>query len=110
MGLRQIRMADQIRDILGKCFSANQMMDPRLGGVTVTAVKLSKDLQIATVYFRVYGDSSKDDAKKGLESASGFLRKKLAASIDLRRVPELRFFYDESVEKASRIEDLLRQL
>ena len=63
MGLRQERMADQIRDTLAVCFSGGQMADPRLSQVTITAVKLSGDLQIAKVYFRIYSGGSEEIAK-----------------------------------------------
>lgn len=110
MGLRQERLSDEIRDLLAMCFQGGQLSDPRLKDVTITAVKATADLQIAKVYFRVYADSSQEEAKKGLESASGYLRKRLAEGLDVRRVPELKFFYDESIEHASNIEGLLEQL
>ena len=116
MGLRQQRLADQIRDLLAQCFSAGQMRDPRLETVTITHVKLSGDLQLATVYYRIMNESGSnlgqevDGAQAGLEHASGFLRKKLAGHLDIRRVPNLRFFYDESVERGARIEYLLSKL
>lgn len=113
MGLRQERIADEIRDIVARCFQAGVMGDPRLEGVTVTGVKISPDLQLASIYFRIYGDDNEENiaqAKKGLESATGFFKKRLAKGLDLRRVPDLRFFYDESIERASKIEDMLRNL
>ena len=88
----------------------NQMRDPRLEGVAITHVKVSADLQLATVYFRLYNQEHKDQAKTGLERSKSFLRKHLAQNLKLRRVPELRFFYDESVEHGSRIEALLDQI
>lgn len=110
MGLRQERVADEIRDVLAMCFQAGQMEDPRLKGVTITAVKLTADLQLASVYFRVYDESAAAEAQRGLISASGFLRRRLAESIDMRRVPGLRFFFDESIQHGSRIEELLARL
>lgn len=111
MALRQQRLADEIRDILASLFSGGQMSDPRLESVTITAVKLSGDLQLASVYFRVYGEDPKVDAvQRGLESAAGLMRRRLADELDVRRVPTLRFFYDESIERGSRIEDLLAKL
>lgn len=109
MGLRQYRLAEEIRDLLAGCFLAGQMSDPRLDGVTITFVKLSADLQLASVYFRVYNDESIPDTKDGLKHCKGFLRRHLATHLSLRRVPELRFFYDESIEKGARIEELLSQ-
>ena len=110
MGLRQDRLADEIRDILASCFLGGKMSDPRLESVTITAVKISPDLQLASVYYRVYEGADADAAEKGLQSASGFLKKKLAKSLDVRRIPDLRFFFDESIEKSSRIEELLHQI
>jgi ribosome-binding factor A len=112
MGLRQERLADEIRDVLAGCFAGGQLRDPRLEGVSITAVKLSGDLQVASVYFRIYGEAtaaSVQAIKGGLESAAGHLRKKLADSFEIRRVPTLRFFFDESIETGSRIEKLLAQ-
>lgn len=111
MGVRQQRLADEIRDIIGVAFMGGQMSDPRLGSVTITAVKLTGDLQLATVYFRVMSDEVKvKDVARGLESATTFLRRQLAEALDIRRVPNLRFFYDESIERGSRIEDLLSKI
>jgi ribosome-binding factor A len=108
--MRQERLADQIRDLIGRCFQGGILEDPRLQAVTITAAKISPDLQIASLYFRVYGEADPDAALAGLESAKGLFRRELAKGLKLRRVPELRFFFDESVERASRIEDLLRKL
>lgn len=107
MGLRKDRLADEIRDIVGSCFLGGIMSDPRLEGVTITAVKLSGDLQLASVYYRVYSDDLAAAAGKGLASAAGFFRKKLAEALEIRRVPELKFYYDTSIEYGSRIEELL---
>ena len=110
MGLRQDRLADQIRDILGRSFQGGQMQDPRLQNIAVTAVKVTGDLQIASVYYRFFGEAEQPAVQAGLERASGFLRNQLADGLDLRRVPNLRFFFDESVEEGARIEQLLANL
>jgi ribosome-binding factor A len=109
MSARKDRLGDEIRDLLANCFAGDRLNDPRIQGVTVTHVKLTGDLQLASVYFRVYESERKDEVLKGLESCKGFLRKHLASGLDIRRVPELRFFYDESVEYGSRIEFLIEQ-
>lgn len=108
--IRQLRLADQIRDVISQCFQANLMQDPRLDKVVITAVKLSADLQIATVYYRVFDLSLKESALIGLKHASGFLKQKIADNIKMRRVPQLRFFYDESIERAEKIEFLLQKI
>ncbi len=111
MGLRQERLADEIRDLIAVCFMGGQMSDPRLDNVNITAVKLTGDLQLASVYYRVIGDDvAVKEAQKGLHSASGFLRHRLAEALEIRRIPSLRFFHDESVERGSRIEGLLARL
>ncbi len=86
------------------------MADPGLATVTITAVKLTADLQNASVYYRVYLDENKEEVRMALRRANGFLRHKLAQTLEIRRVPELRFFYDESVEHGARIEELLGQI
>jgi ribosome-binding factor A len=110
VSLRVNRLTDEIRDILASCFQGGLINDPRLTEVTITSVKLSPDLQIAKVYYRVYNDANIKSALKGLEHATGFLKKALSGKLDLKRIPELKFFYDESIEEGSRIESLLRQI
>lgn len=110
MGLRQERMADQIRDILALNFQGGQLNDPRLAPVTLTAVKLTADLQLATIYFRTYDESEAAAAQRGLESASSRFRKQLGLALDIRRVPQLRYSYDKSLEHAARIETLLGKI
>jgi ribosome-binding factor A len=110
MSIRQDRMADEIRDIVASCFAGGQMQDPRLQHVTITAVKISPDLQYATVYFRTMPGEDIDTAKRGLDRAAGFFRARLAEALDVRRVPVLKFFYDESIEHGARIEDLLNKI
>ena len=109
MSIRKERLADQIRDLLATSFLGGRMNDPRLEGVTITAVKLSPDMQVASVYYRVYEDVKRDDSLSALGRASGFLKRSLK-TLDIRRIPDLRFFYDESLERAARIETLLGQI
>ena len=110
MGLRKDRMSDEIRDLIASCFTGGQMSDPRLENVTITAVKLTPDLQLAYVYYRPMVGADTERCQRGLESAAGFLRKMLADTLEVRRVPNLKFFYDESIEKGSRIEELLTKV
>jgi ribosome-binding factor A len=110
MGLRQDRLGDEIRDLLASTFSGDKIQDPRLKLLTITAVKLSGDLQIANVYYRVMNETPAKEVEGGLASASGFLRRIIASNLDVRRVPDLRFFYDKSVETGERIEELLEKI
>jgi ribosome-binding factor A len=84
-----------------------QVKDPRVTGlITVHQVTVSRDLGIARVRFGVFGDVDAAEASAGLRQAAGFLRRCLAASLHLRRMPELRFEYDEP----SNVDALLRQI
>ena len=85
--------------------------DPRVGFVTVTGVKVTDDLHLATVYFSVLGtDADRKGAEAGLNSARGYLRRELGKALRMRYVPDLMFRYDESVEYGSRIERLLSEI
>lgn len=114
MGLRRDRLADEIRDVVAGCFSGGQMRDPRLEFVTITAVKLSADLQVASIYYRRMNaedhESTEEQIAPALDKAAGYFRTLLAKRLDVRRVPTLRFFYDKSVENGAKIEELLAGL
>ena len=111
MGLRQDRVADQIKDAISAQLQGGVMNDPRLQAVSITYAKVSPDLQVATIYFRCFDPAvSLDDVRASLTGSSGFFRKCLASRLKIRRVPQLRFFFDESIETASRIEALLSQI
>lgn len=85
--------------------------DPRVGFVTVTGVKVTDDLHLATVYFSIIGgEAERKGAEAGLNSARGFLRREIGKVLRMRYVPDLMFRFDESVEYGSRIESLLKQI
>ena len=82
--------------------------DPRLQGVSLTAVDLSRDLSVARVYFSLLNpDDAVEPVQAGLDKATGFLRRKLGAAIQVRHVPELRFIHDDSAERGARIDELI---
>jgi ribosome-binding factor A len=85
--------------------------DPRIGFVTVTRVKVSPDLQQARVYYTLIGDDrARQETARGLEAARPFFRRHIGARLRLRRVPELTFEFDRSVEHQDRVEQLLREI
>jgi len=85
-----------------------EISDPRAGFVTVTRVKLSKDLTAARVYYSVLGDeAAKANTARMLESAGGYLQRLIGRSLDLRRVPHIEWTYDESIEQAARLDDAI---
>ncbi len=84
--------------------------DPLIGFVTITDVDVSPDLKHARVYFSVLGsDQQKADSAKGMRRAAKYIRGLIAERMHLRYVPTLRFEFDETPERAQRIERLLRQ-
>lgn len=82
--------------------------DPRLQGVSLTSVDLSRDLGVARVYFSLMNPDDKPEAAmEGLNKASGFLRAKLGKALEVRHVPELRFIHDDSAEHGMKISELI---
>lgn len=87
-----------------------ELKDPRVQTATITAVETTSDLAHATVYVRTLGDRmSPDEAIEGLESAAGYVRKRLGRELHLRRIPELHFEVDRTLERARRIDELLEK-
>lgn len=89
-----------------------ELKDPRIAGlVTVTEVRVSPDLRQARVYVSVMGtDAEQSSTLKGLEAASGFVRRELTERLGLRRSPEIYWVLDKTEEYGEHIEDLLRQV
>lgn len=88
-----------------------ELRDPRVQGVTVTGVRTAPDLTHARVMVRVLGDDgARDAALVGLEAATPYLRKAMGQSLRIRRIPELDFEIDASLERAARIEELLDEV
>jgi ribosome-binding factor A len=109
-GSRPDRVGEQIRQELSKILT-QQIHDPGIGFLTLSRVKVTADLQLARVLYTVIGtDKQKKETQKALERAIPFLRRQIASRIRLRRVPELQFFYDQSVEHQDRIEQILLDL
>jgi ribosome-binding factor A len=109
-GSRPDRVADLIRSELATLL-VRDVHDPGIGFVTLTRVQLSPDLQQARVRYTSLGDDKARAATaKALERATPFLRRQMGSRLRLKRVPELRFDYDESVAGQDRIERLLSDI
>ena len=109
-GSRPDRVAEEIRHELATML-ARHVHDPGIGFVTLTRVTISPDLQLARVFYTMIGDASKrKETERALIRATPFLRRQLGSAIRLRRVPELRFEFDQSVENQDRIERILLEL
>ena len=88
-----------------------EVRDPGIGLVTLTRAKVSPDLQLVRVYYSLLGDEkARKETARALERATPFLRRQIASRVMLRRVPELRFQFDESIEHQDRIERILLEL
>ncbi len=86
----------------------NEIKDPRVKFVTITAVQVTNDLQNAKIYVSLYGkEEEKQDCLKGLSSALGFIRKQIGQRIRLRVTPELSIHEDKSLEYSEHIQKLL---
>jgi ribosome-binding factor A len=107
---RTDRVSGEIHKIISGLIQKD-IKDPRLGMVTITGVKMSPDLRHARIYFVITGGKLKsDDATQGFQSATGFIKKAISRQLDLRYIPHLSFFYDESFDYGDRIDNMLKQL
>ncbi len=108
-GGRMRRVDEAMRMVLSDAI-ATDLKDPRVGFVTVTAVKTSPDLRHARVYVSVLGDGAeREDSMAGLRSAHGYLQRRLASELTLKHTPALAFAYDDSVDHGMRITELIDQ-
>jgi ribosome-binding factor A len=109
-GSRPARVGDSIRQELSELIT-RQVKDPGIGFITITDVKVTPDLQIARVYYTTIGDEkSRLQTRRALDRAMPFLRRRVGQRLQLRRVPELEFFFDESIERGDRIERIIQEL
>ncbi len=106
---RSQRVEEQIQRVLSQVIP-REIKDPRLGMVTVSAVDVSRKLSIAKVFVTLLGGEGEiKDRIEILNKTSGFLRSELAKNITMRHVPELRFFYDVSIERGVKLSALIDQ-
>jgi ribosome-binding factor A len=107
---RMRRVDEAVRQVVGDAV-AHDLKDPRIGFVTVTDVKTSPDLRHARVFVSVLGDRKTREASiAGLESAHGFLQRRLAGELRMKNTPELQFVLDETTENAFRLEKIIRRV
>ena len=109
-GNRSHRVGDQVlREISDLLL--RKVKDPRLKGVTLTDVSMSKDLRRAHVYYSIIGtDEQKKQAQEGFESAKGYIRREIGERLQLRYVPDMQFKYDSSLEYGQKMERIFEEL
>ena len=106
---RMRRVNEAIRQVLSDAL-AHALKDPRVGFVTITDVDTSPDLRHARVYVSVLGAPAEREATMdGLRSAHGFLQGRVGGELHLKNTPELRFLYDDTAERAARLEALIHE-
>jgi len=108
---RTDRIADQMQRDLAMLVQ-RELKDPRLGMVTISGVKVSRDLAFADIYVTFMGIEGEENVKQGLDvltSAAGFLRSSLAKGLKLRVIPSLRFHYDQTVVDGPRMSALINR-
>jgi len=103
---RPQKLGDQIQREVSDLLQ-RELRDPRVGMITVTSVDVSPDLSHAKVFFTLFEKDKLADTLAGLKRASGYLRSQLARRIKMYTTPELRFEYDESVERGDRLSRLI---
>lgn len=107
---RSDRVGGQIQKVLSEIL-LKKIKDPRLETATITGVKMSRDLKFARVYFVTSGGrEGMEEAVEGFKSAFGYVKRKLAAQLGLRYMPELRFFYDDSFDYGSHIDEIIKTI
>ena len=103
---RPQRMGDLIQRELSALIQL-ELRDPRVGMITITSVDVSPDMSHAKVFFTIFEKDKLEDTLHGLKRSAGFLRSQLARRITMYSTPELRFAYDESVERGDRLARLI---
>ncbi len=113
-GKRTQKVAEQVRAELMSLLITGDVHDPAVATAMVSAVILTDDLRIAKVYVRLLEANPEERKRKamlsGLERAKGFLRREVAQRVKLRYAPELRFFWDDSVDRGRELETVLSEI
>ena len=107
MKIKQERINSNLQKEISYIIS-NEVKNPNIGFVTITAVDVTSDLSYARVYFTTLSDRL--ETLKALKSAKGYIKRELADRIDLRHIPELEFIYDESIEYGNKIEQKIKEI
>jgi|SRR5665811_591699 ribosome-binding factor A len=108
--LRMKRINDRVKEVLSIAL-LTKAEDPRLAAVTITDVKIDRELDFANIYVSALGGSEvKDEVIEALNHARGFLKFEIANEVDLRVMPKLRFFWDPTPERAQHLDELLMQI
>ena len=107
---RDGHLEETLRRIIASALDL-EVEDPRVGYVTVSEVRLNRDRTVAQVFYTVLGgDEERSTSLEGLKRCRGYLRQIIGDQIRLRTVPELRFVYDDSLDRSFRVEEALDRI
>lgn len=109
MNQRNHRLSEVIYREIGSIILI-EMRDPRFKDLTITGVRLNDDLSFAKVYFTIPDHTRIKEISKALNQAQGFFRSKIGERIDIKYVPQIKFYFDESQENADKIEQLFKEI
>ena len=109
MSIKIDRLNNIMVENIGKIIRT-EIKDERISFATVTAVKVTNDLSFAKVYITVLNESEKDNVIKLLNKASNFIERELSKRIEIRKMPNIMFVYDDSLEYAANIENIIESI
>ncbi len=108
---RSDRVGDLIKEEIASMVQRGEIKDPRIGFVTITGVRMTRDLKQARVFFSMLGpEEDIQSSKEGLNSASGYIRRVLAKRFKLKYIPTVLFDFDDSFEYSSHIDKVIKGL
>lgn len=108
-GFRDRRVAELLRQEISRLIF-EEVKDPRVQGVVITDVAVSKDLSISKVYFSTLNPEDSENARFGLENCGNFIHSKLIKILRMKKVPKLSFFVDNTVDNSVKIEKIIREI
>lgn len=104
---RLMRIEAEMQRVLSELLR-REVKDPRVGNVTITDIKVAPDLSVAEIFFVPFGDAhTPAEVGTGLANASGYLRREIGQRLELRHAPRLEFHYDDSLQRAHELSDLI---
>lgn len=109
MSIKLDRLGHIFTEAISKIIN-EEVKDDDIKFVTITAVDITSDLSYAKVYFTNLIDNDRDKVEKALNRASSFIRGKLFDKVEIRKMPELTFIYDESIEYGNKIEKIIDEI
>lgn len=107
---RKNRINDSVKEEMAVIL--RDIKDPRVSDamITVTSAEVSADMKYAKIFYSVYGEYNSKDLKKGLQSAAGYVRRRLAETLNMRITPEIQFYEDSGVMHGAHIAELLKKI